>query len=151
MSMLENVTFLLFGVLQTIGIILYPLCWVLHEEWVWLEIPTQIFQHPLPAVTGDCFTLFYFTQHKVSVTTWRVLTNQLILLPLYLFQGPVSELELCILMTGLACMQPHQIPKPCYLQYYNVAAKINANVPGSVQDPSGIPLFPVCVIREKLF
>lgn len=71
------------------------------------------------------------------------------LLPLYLFQGPVSEL--CILMTGLACMQPHQIPKPCYLQYYNVAAKINANVPGSVQDPSGIPLFPVCVIREKLF
>lgn len=112
MSMLENVIFPLFGVLQTIGIILYPLCWVLHEEWVWLEIPTQIFQHPLPAVTGECFTLFYFTQHKVSVTTWRALTNQLgsknkpmlfnltgSLLPIYLFKGPVSELA-CAWFTG---------------------------------------------------
>lgn len=53
-------------------------------------------------------------------------------------------------MTGLVCIQPHQIPKLCYLQYYNVAAKINANVPGSVQDPSGIPLFPVCDQRETL-
>lgn len=53
-------------VLQATGIILYPLCWVLHEEWVWLEIPAPIFQHPFPAVTGYNLILLHTRQRCQS-------------------------------------------------------------------------------------
>lgn len=51
-TLLNFQIYMIFDVLQTNGIILYPLRWVFYEKWVWLKISAQVFQHPLPAATG---------------------------------------------------------------------------------------------------
>lgn len=46
-------------ILQTHGSILHPLCRVLNEEWLRLEVFAQIFQHPFPAAPG-----YFSPQHN---------------------------------------------------------------------------------------
>lgn len=46
---------------QTARLLLYPLCWVFHEEQFWAEIFAQVLQHPFPPAPGE--TLLYFNSY----------------------------------------------------------------------------------------